>query len=124
MTNGVSLWQKNFEAENHCGSWNTNAPKASGKSPRNRASVTAVIHAVKKPRICGRYPGLFSGHRSRLFRIELTVVIACGSLKASCSNPTEIAEDAHVAAVFDITGEMGLPHRRPFSKPDELNPVS
>ena len=102
---------------------NTNARKSFREIAKEvGTSVTAVIHAVKKLESSGVIRGYFPAVDPAYFGFELTVIIALRISQGKLlETQRKIAEDAHVAAVFDVTGDWDSLLVAHFQGRDELN---
>ena len=102
---------------------NTNARKSFREIAKEvGTSVTAVIHAVKKLESSGVIRGYFPVVDPAYFGFEITVVIALRISQGKLlETQRKIAEDAHVAAVFDVTGEWDSLIVAHFQGRDDLN---
>jgi DNA-binding Lrp family transcriptional regulator len=102
---------------------NTNARKSFREIAKEvGTSVTAVIHAVKKLESSGVIRGYFPVVDPAYFGFETTVVIALRISQGKLlETQRKIAEDAHVAAVFDVTGEWDSLIVAHFQGRDDLN---
>jgi DNA-binding Lrp family transcriptional regulator len=102
---------------------NTNARKSFREIAKEvGTSVTAVIHSVKKLESSGVIRGYFPVVDPAYFGFEVTVVIALRISQGKLlETQRKIAEDAHVAAVFDVTGEWDSLIVAHFQGRDDLN---
>jgi DNA-binding Lrp family transcriptional regulator len=85
-------------------------------------SVTAVIHTVKKLEALGAIKGYIPLVDATYFGLDLSAAIALKISQGKLLEAQEkIAEDAHVAAVYDITGEWDSLVIAHFRGRDDLN---
>jgi DNA-binding Lrp family transcriptional regulator len=85
-------------------------------------SVTAVIHTVKKLEASGAIKGYIPLVDATYFGLDLSAAIALKISQGKLIEAQEkIAEDPHVAAVYDITGEWDSLVIAHFRGRDDLN---
>jgi DNA-binding Lrp family transcriptional regulator len=85
-------------------------------------SVTAVIHTVKKLEALGAIKGYIPLVDATYFGLDLSAAIALKISQGKLLEAQEkIAEDPHVAAVYDITGEWDSLVIAHFRGRDDLN---
>jgi DNA-binding Lrp family transcriptional regulator len=102
---------------------NTNARKSFREIAKEiGASVTAVISAVKKLESAGVIRGYFPSVDPAYFGFELSVVVAVRISQGKLlETQRRIAEDPHVAAVYDVTGDWDSILVAHFRGRDDLN---
>ena len=85
-------------------------------------SVTAVIHTVKKLEAAGAITGYVPVVDPGYFGIGLTAIIAVRISKGKLiETQKRIAQDPHVAAVFDVTGDWDCFIVGRFTEREDLN---
>ena len=102
---------------------NTNARKSFREIAKEvGTSTTAVIHTVKKLEAAGAVRGYVPVVNPEYFGIGLTAVVAVRFSKGKLlETQKRIAQDPHVAAVYDVTGDWDSFIVGRFSGREDLN---
>lgn len=102
---------------------NTNARKSFREIAKEvGTSTTAVIHAVKKLEAAGAVKGYVPVVNPEYFGIGLAAVVAVRFSKGKLlETQKRIAQDPHVAAVYDVTGDWDSFIVGRFSGREDLN---
>jgi DNA-binding Lrp family transcriptional regulator len=102
---------------------NTNARKSFREvSKEVGTSATAVIHTVKKLEAAGALKGYVPVVDPEYFGLPLTAIIAVRISKGKLlETQKKISQDAHVAAVYDVTGDWDSFILGRFTGREDLN---